>query len=329
MQLSEIEADLYRRLGFDSAPITATITRLRAFINETQQELLAEPGMEVVLRDTTTVASVASQPEYSLPQTVSRINHLRDTTNLRTLSEQTESWYRTIYPSPTTITGLPVSFVDLGERAVIGQPVAGTTQVSTKSDSASDDGTKTLYLDVILTDGTEQSRTIVLNGLTAVNLNIGANIASVTKVLVALTAGGSTTAVGTIILYAGTGATGVELSRIPIGKAFARYRHIALAPCPSSVLTYTIDYEREVLDMAQATDQPIVPLRFHRLLAIGARKKEYEKTDNTRYLIAAKEFDKGMKKLKFWLHSEAAGRPNLRGLGVERPSRLGAWFPSV
>ena len=48
MTLSEMRADLYRRFNYAASPATDVTTRLTAFLNETQNEILSEPGMEAL-----------------------------------------------------------------------------------------------------------------------------------------------------------------------------------------------------------------------------------------------------------------------------------------
>lgn len=328
MNLNQLEQDLFRRLGFNtSSPDTATQTRLRAFLNETQQEILSEPGMDVLLEDGITFASVASTPEYSLPPAVARIASIRETTNQTLLGMQSQDWYRFHYPNPTAITGLPTDWVDLGFTPIAKQP-SDASELFVKSDSASDGATKTAHLEGSISGGYFRSASVALNGVTAVSF--GASITTwvdVTKFYIDLTAGGTTTAAGNVTLNEDSG-LGTELARIPIGQDYSRYRRIALAVCPSSVLTYNVDFQRDVTDMSLTTDEPVLPVRFHRLLGLGARMKEYEKEQDSRYPVAKLDYVTGVKKLKFFLYAQAAGTPNLRGVNQQRGSRLGAWYPA-
>ena len=328
MTFADIQADLYRRLGLPTSPVSATSTRLNAFINETQQELLSEPGMEVILRDRMQFASVASTPEYGILQSISRIAFIRDTTNRRVLGNMSPAAYFAEYPSPADVTGLPSAWVDLGISPVSVQP-ADASELFIVSTSASDDSSKSVTVEGFLSSGAFATQTTTLNGITAKSLSATLTTwLRLTKFEIVLAAGGATTAAGTVSLLEDSGA-GTTLGQIYGGLALAKYRHLALAPTPASAVTYTVDFEREVSNMSNATDEPILPARFHRLLATGARMKEYEKTDNTRYLQARDEYSRGLAHLKYWLHTQAAGQPNMRGRVGEPPSRLGAWYPSL
>lgn len=329
MTLNDLEQDLYRRLGFQTAtPDTATQTRLRAFLNDTQQEILSEPGMDSLLNDTVTFASVASTPEYSLPPVVARVKGIRETTNRTLLGMQSQDWYHSVYPDPTAITGTPTDWVDLGYAAVAKQP-SNASELFVLSDSAADGATKTAYIEGYITGGYFRSASVALNGVTAASF--GATITTwieVTKFYIALTAGGTTTAAGNVTLMEDSG-LGTELARIPIGGAHARYRRIALAVCPASAITYSVEFERDAANMSIAGDEPLLPPRFHRLLAVGARMREYEKQDQSgRYQAAQAEYIYGLKKLKYYLYNQTVGTPNLRGESSQRVSRLGAWFGS-
>lgn len=328
MNLSAILADLYRKTNFPSSPAAATTTRLTAFVNETQADLMSEPGMEALLDDSVTFASVASTPEYSLPPVVSRIKAITEATNDIALQPMSAATYRLLYPDPTATTGVSTEWVDLGYSPVATQP-SDASELFFKSDSASDNSSKSVTVEGYITGGYYRTATVAMNGTTAVSL--GATITSwirITKFEIVLAAGGTTTAAGNITLHEDSG-SGTELARIHIGEAYRKYRRIALVVTPASAITYTVKFEREVTDMVNATDEPILPTRFHRMLVDGALMKEYEKTDNTRYEQARRRFEADLRLLKYWIAGQTSGRPNLRGPHTEPPSRYGGWFPSV
>jgi hypothetical protein len=164
-------------------------------------------------------------------------------------------------------------------------------------------------------------------------VSLGSSITTwiqVTKFYVDLASGATTgtTAAGNISLYEDSG-TGAVLATIPVGQKYARYRRIALAICPSSAVTYTVEFERDAQVMSNPQDEPVLPVRFHRLLAIGARMREYEKQDQPgRYKEAQAEYLYGIKKLKHFVYSAAAGGLNLRGTARGEVSRLGSQYPA-
>ena len=81
MTLTAILADIYRRTGYATSPASDVVTRITAFVNEVQRELLSEPGMEYLLNDSVTFGSVADQATYGLTPAVARIKTIREATN--------------------------------------------------------------------------------------------------------------------------------------------------------------------------------------------------------------------------------------------------------
>ncbi len=321
MTLTDLQADCYRRLGFAVSPASDTVTRITAFLNETQQEILSDPGMEALLYDAITFASVASQATYGLPPSVAAVRQIRDAATRIPLLPMSLSEYRRTYPDPSAVSGVASRWVDLGFGAVAIQP-SNASELFIKSTSASD--TNTVYVEGIRTGGYPIAYSTTMTGVTAKSISAAyTDVVEVTKLYL------SAVAVGTVTLLEDSG-IGTELARIPIGQTNARYRQIALAITPSAVVTYSIDYERDATALINATDEPVIPPRFHRLLGVGARMREYEKQDQRRYLQAQAEYLFGVKKLKHFVYSQAAGTPNLRGSVPHqlRNSQLGAWFPA-
>ncbi len=301
MTLTQILADVYRRCGYAAAPATDVVTRITAFVNETQQEVMSEPGMDWLLNDQISLASVASQAEYGLPNTVENIKSIRDTTNRRQLVLMSLSQYRARFPNPGTDPGTPEYYVSMGQSWVETQPTAAG-QLNFISTSAGDIGTTQIYVEGFRTGGIPFTEVQSLNGLTQVTTS-ATDIVSVTKLYT------SAVTVGEVRLRAST----TVLSRIMPGTTSPHYRQIALVPTPSSVITYLIDYERTVTVMSIGADEPVLPVKFHRILADGARRKEYEKLNQLQRLqVARAQYVIGLNNLKFWVYSQAAGSPNLR-----------------
>lgn len=320
MTLTELLADCYRRLDFPTSPSSVISTRMTAFLNEVQQELLSEPGMGSLLNGSLTFSSVASTPQYSIPQAVARIHAIYETTNDNKLDGRSLDWYRTVYPDVATVTGTPDTFVDLGFTSIATQPSAAT-EIFVDSTAAGDTGTA--YVEGYRTGGYFKSASVTMTGATGVSLSATTtDWIYITKFYL------STAAVGTVTLQT-TAAGGTTLATIPIGQTTHRGRRIALAPTPASAITYTIDFDWDAQNMANGTDEPLLPLRFHRLLATGARMREYEKAaDMERYVVAKREFEEGKRKLKHFIYTNASAVPNLRGYGSRKASQLGPYFPS-
>lgn len=319
MTLNELELDLYRRLNYATAPATEVTTRLRALINETQNEILSEPGMGSLLNGSLTFASVADTPQYSLPQAAARVKTIYEITNDRKLDRRSLEWYRTIYPDTAAVTGVPDTFVDLGLTSIAVQP-ASATELFADSTAAGDTGTA--YIEGWRTSGYFNSNTVVMTGTTGVTFD-----AAITDWVFLSKFYISAAAVGAVTLQT-TAAGGTILATIPIGQTYARYRRIALVPTPSSAITYTLDFEWDAQNMANANDEPLLPLRFHRLLTLGARMKEYEKKDDARYIKTAATYARGLDELKFYLFTQAAAGANLRGHTRRGLSTLGAQYPA-
>ena len=309
MTFSAILADIYRRTGFASSPASDVVTRIKAFVNETQQEILHEPGMEFLQNDTITFASVADQQTYGLPPVVTRIKNLWETTNRLVLLPMSLGEYRERYPDPAAVTGTPTRWVDLGLDAVSVEPSDSST-IFVVSSAAGDTGTA--YIEGIRSGGYPFIASVTMTGATAVSFT-QTDVLSITKFYL------SAAAVGTVTLREDSG-TGTTLATIAIAGTYSRYRRIALAPTPAASITYTVECERAVTDLLQDNDEPIIPLQFHHLLAIGARAKEYEKTHDGRWGTAKSEYDKALRKLKFWIYQQTVGQPNLRGARISRPS---------
>lgn len=319
MRLTDLEADLYRRLGYATSPATEITTRLRAFLNQTQRDVLSEPGMDVLLNGTASFASVASTPQYSVPQSVARIKKLYETTNDYALVGLSQDAYRTFDPDTTAHTGTPTHWVDLGWNAVSAQP-SDASEIFIDSTSASDTGT--VYIEGYRTGGYFVSLSTTMTGTTAKTLGAAyTDIIEITKFYI------SATAVGAVTLHEDASG-GTELARIPIGQTYARYKRIALWPCPAAAITYSIDYERDIQDMANANDEPVLPVRFHALLIDGALLREMTKKDDSRVSMAAREYSRQLGNLKYFLCTATDHRPVMGGRMGSRPSQLGAWYPS-
>ena len=294
-------------------------TRLTAFLNQAHRDVLSEPGMDALFNGTATFPSVASTPQYSLPQSVARIKKLYETSNDYALCGLSQDAYRTFDPDTTAHTGTPTHWVDLGWSAVSAQP-SDASEIFIDSTSGSD--TNTVYIEGYRTGGYFISLSTTMTGTTAKSLGAAyTDIIEITKFYI------SAAAVGTVTLHEDASG-GTELARIPIGQTYARYKRIALWPCPSSAITYSVDYERDVQDMANANDEPVLPVRFHPLLIEGALLREMTKKDDTRVSIAAREYQRQLGNLKYFLFTHTDHRPVMGGRRLQRPSQLGAWFPA-
>lgn len=322
MTLNDLEKDVYRRVGLSSAPDSASVTRIRAFLNETYQDLLGLPGVAGAFqRDySPAVSSIANQALYRLSPVVRRVRRVWETTNDRRLTMRSLDWYRSISPDQTAITGTPEIWVPFGGSFVQTQPADGS-QLFVKSTDAADT-TQKAYVEGFTVAGYYRSANVTLTGTTAVSVSA----AIVTWIYVTNFYLDGLTA-GNVTLHEDSGA-GTVLETISIGSLRSRRQAaVILWPTPSAVIAYTLDVELEWPDLAVAQDEPILPVRFHRLLAVGARMKEYERMDDTRYAAAQAEYLKGLRDLKFDLQAPPDYRPKV-GRPREDRSRLGPWYPA-
>lgn len=318
MTFDDILSDLYRRHRYDDNPAAKVVTRLRAFVNETQQELAEDPRLASLVRGDTTFTTVAGQAAYGLPSMLTRITKVRDTANRWALRQESLEWYRDVFADQTS-EGTPDRYVLLGPKPVKAQPSAATG-VWAASSSASD--TQPVYLEAIRTGGLlHQPPATTLTGTTRVQLGTQTDYEEITDVYL------SSACVGDVSLY-DAASSGNVLGVIPKGQTRATYPWIAFAPTPSAARSYGIDYERLVTDLVNKTDEPYwLPASFHRLLALGARKKEYEYQSDDRVTVAALEFEKTLLKLVAFVNAP----PDyvlIPGRVGSRRSDLGAGYPA-
>jgi hypothetical protein len=323
MNLTSMLSDLYRRFGYASAPATDVGVRFTAFLNEALQDVIAEQGLgEWITRNVppVTFASVASTPTYGLSMGTSRITAITERTNDLRLTMRPFDWYRYQEPDPTSSTGTPTVWVPLGFIAVSQQPAAATGLWAV-STSASDI-TQTVRLETVRTGGLLFSGSLAINGTTRVQLGSATTHEQVTKFYL------SAAAVGDIQLY-DAAVLGNLLATIPIGQAFSRYEGIALWPTPSAAITYQVDGERNLVDMANGTDEPPFPARFHRCLVEGAIMREHSKRGDTGLAtMAARNYDRIIGQFRYFVTCPPDFLPARQTWHVEQ-SRFGAQFPAT
>lgn len=317
MTLNELEQDVYRRTNKNTSSVdTATQTRIRAFLNQRHRELLTLPDCQQLRDIVLSFATVANQAQYVLPQALARVHRMWDAADEQTLSERPITWYRAVAPDPTVQTGDPEVFCVLGQTRVAKQP-SDASAIFIDSTSASDTGTA--RIEGVITGGYRQSASVTMTGTAAVQIGSLSSWIQIDNVYL------STAAVGTVTLHEDASG-GTELANIPIGSTMPRYWSFYLWPTPSSVKTISVEGAREVSDMAQSTDEPLLPVDFHRLLVYGACADECLKLDDSRYQAFKGEWAQGVADLKYWLHARASYRP---GAGVPSGgSNLGSYFPA-
>lgn len=294
MTLEAILRDSYRRLGYKDQPEGLVTSRLMVFADEAQREILREPDFAQLLRVLTTFTSVANQAEYGLPLSLATIESVRDVAAEITLLPMSEDEYRRKYPDPSRTAGRSFRYVPLAVTVAGLAVSASGADVFIKSTAGAD--TQTAYWTVITDSGEVRSGSVPLAGSTAISLFGGTVLATQIVDLVL-----SQAANGTVTAHLLSGA-GVELLRISQNQTKPSRRQIALVPTPTEARTYTVIGQRHTVELSQANDEPVLPPRFHPMIGVGIRKREFEVRGNMdRWAMADKEWQGWLSDLRRFL----------------------------
>jgi hypothetical protein len=324
MNVSEMLLDVYSTMGM---PASTAITsedakRILRHFNKAHRDILRKAHFERYRRKLLTVASVASSPFMAIPYAISSVKTLQDRTNDWFLQEKSLQWIRSMDPGLRSTQANPwaYSFYDL--MSPVAKQPSDASQLLVKSTAAGDGAGMKAHAQLVSSNGTLQTTSVDLNGTTAVNIG-GTTTVAVNKFYVYRSGGSPTTPAGDITLHEDTGA-GTELAFIPAGKSFSRYSMVHLFPTPSAIVTYHADVEVVVVDLAEASDEPLIPEDFHELLVIRAKQYEYEKKEKDK-LMAAMEVKWRQGLRDFYSHTE---RPtgHTGGDDSRRYSQLGPFF---
>lgn len=321
MTFSDILADVYADLGYQSSPASDVVARIKRYVNEGLRTILGEPQVQRLVDSDTpfTIASVASQARYVLPEAIEKIHGISERTNDYALRSMPLGTYRRIEPDPTASTGTPTHYVPIGRVGVAVQP-SNASEIFVDSTSASD--TNTAYLEGIITGGYRRTLSVTMTGTTAVSFDT-----SVTTFIELEDFYISANAVGTVTLHEDASG-GTELARITIGQKRPRYYGFYLWPTPAAAVNYLVDYRKELVELVNDADEPPLPTDFHYILSAYARMRHWEKADDTRFRLALAQYERGLSRLKFAVASTPDELPVAgRGQWVGH-SRLGAWFPA-
>lgn len=319
MTLKDLEDRWLAHFNMDTAAGSSATTRVRGrqYINDWHRNILSRDGFARLRRSTVTFASVAGEPTVALWQGDCEILDVTERTNNTRLTRQTLDWYRSIDSNPTLTTGNPYAWIPLGQAAA-ASPAATGTGLWVVSSSASDTGTA--YIEGTRVGGFPGTANVTMTGVTRAQLGALADWIEVTKFYI------SAVAVGSVSLY-DAAANGNVLSVIPIGKSSARYQVIALEPTPASAITYYADVQRDIPDMSNATDEPLLPADFHQLLLLGAMVSEYERTDDDRYTRTLARLEDGIKRCRYAVEVDG-DTIYVPGRQVTTRSVLGPWYPA-
>jgi hypothetical protein len=134
----------------------------------------------------------------------------------------------------------------------------------------------------------------------------------------------SAPAVGNVILSEDAEG-GTTLVSLAPGSTSVRYLHIQLWPTPSAVITYYVDYTRELADLVQDKEEPLLPPDFHHILWKGAVSDEWMLKDDERAALVRQDLEIELRHLNHWLWNVADFRPAPEDTRLKY-SRLGGWF---
>jgi hypothetical protein len=311
MTRAEILSKVGRALNKSATLDALTKARLLDHVNNAHRRILSSPGCQGLRRRQLQFTSVSGQARYAF-NNGENIKHLRDLTNNFELSQRSLGTYREYNADPAQSPGNPDGFIQYGYEPVMLQPnvsnPAGTTLFVMST--VAGDVTQTVYVE----QGT-RTFSVALNGLTPVSL--GPSWSYLDKFFI------SAPATGQVHLRADTG-TGMLLSAIGVSATSEQWLAIYLEPTPTQALTYAIDIEYLITDLAQDTEVPNLPSDFHDLLETGAIIDELAHLDDDRLVVFQRNYDRRLGELKLKL-----ARQGTDGASRGRNSRLGPWAPNT
>lgn len=313
MTFLEIQNQTLRACGHPTAASSEPRTRVKAEINTWQRRILTRPGYARLLRDSeNTFSSVANQRTYGLGIPMGRILGIQAVVDRTVLALRDTAFLRR---SGTTQTiGTASCYIPRGWFPVQQHP-ANASSVFAKS-SAAGDTTQVVDWTFVLSTMQRVSGFTTLTGTTAVQLGTASTVVEIVRLAL------RTAAVGVVTVTEDSGA-GSTLLSLPIGQTFGRFLHVELFPTPASALQYRIDYTREIVDMTEDTDQPLLPPDYHHILALGAEYDEWRKLSDDRMVVAKQDLEQEIKSLNAWLWD----LPDDSQLSRVPVSRLGGYYP--
>lgn len=325
MTFDSLLLDCYRRLRLPAAPPAATIVRIKALANEVHREIVTSPGIERLREDVMPITAVGNIARMGFPPIVSRIRKLTDRTNGVNILQVPLADLRNIDPMQTNSSGFPTRYAVIGYRPVQFQPATAAGLWAVSSATADVTG-PTVFVQTRTTGGYAYADSEVLTGTTRVAVGTGTprtDHEEVTRFYV----GGSSAAAGYVSLY-NAASSGVELARLEPGQTSQHYLTVEWSPVPTENVTLYLDYVRNIFDLVQPFDEPLIPIDFHPVIALGVRLKEYELLDDDRAIGARQEYVKGVAALKSYILNDGEAMASRRPRGGWRFSMLGSKYPS-
>lgn len=325
MNLTLILADLYRRFDYTSSPVpSAVTTRLTAYVNSAHRELCSLPGMERLRQDVMSITAYNGISRTGLPQNVARINAITDRLNNHSLEEVPLNLLRITDPAQAFVGGYPLRYAVVSDQAVYRQPGAAAPSAAGyglwAASSSAGDTTQHVLVESVGVGGYrlgEGTVGTVLTGTTPVQVSARTDNIEVTKFYL------DAAAVGFVSLYDANG--GNELARLHIGQMYSRYWAVEWFPIQQQDTTEWVDYTRQIADLVNATDEPLVPQDFHELVIMGAALREMSQIDS-RYPSLKADYMTGRTAMMDFVMNSGARLATLRRTPI-RWSRLGAQYP--
>ena len=327
MTLDEMLADLYRRLNYAPAPAADVTERLTAFLNETQDEIVSQPNYRRMLFASMTFTTTSGQARYSLPSSVKRIRAIMDLRNQTRLREMPMDQYRTAVPNAVKDTGTPTHYV-LESFATVAKQPGQNPQLGAPIYIRSTVNNDLLDWSMTFVETYTYGSTITLTNIGTVPLAPPAQQILGSAVQWIIDFHLNAPAAGNVTLCTSPTPPYNDLVTIASPHLRERFANLYFAMTPSAPLEYLIDYEIDCLPLTVATDEPMLPRRFHRLVVDGARKKEYEtRNDMARWQLAERDYQTGLRFLTDYLANDPDDVPTPNGGSVGSVSVLGPYFP--
>lgn len=325
MTFADIATAVYRRVKLADTPPSADSTRIKQFINLWYREILAMPGMDRFRDTTLTFATVASQKQYGLPQAISRLRDMYDVTNQRRVWPKTLDWLRNVDPGLTATSALVENWIPLNGWGAVAQPLT-TAGVGLWVVSDGADTTQKAYLETTRLGGVRAG--LAASGGTSLNSTTRVQVGTKTDHIEVVKFYLDLVTVGTVSLY-DAASNGNLLAQITPGRTAARYFMLQLYPTPSAAITLSVDCQRSIEDLTQATEEPLFPEDFHHALIHGACYEEWLNRDDDRKKEELSRLNKVLGDLRHATQTspdEIFVQRGPRG-NREHVSRLGGWFP--
>jgi hypothetical protein len=324
LQNDALDAVLAINTGTSSEPRT----RIKRGINAWQRRILGRPGFGRLLRDTErTLTSVSGQAIYGFGPPFGRLNGIVDPTNRWPLIERDLAWLRA-QDAGLSISGTPIAYIVRGWAPTQIPP----TDASQIWAALSASGTDPIVWQFLLSDGTQISGTTAATGTSYVQLGTASTVVEILDLRYA------TTTTGRILTVREDSSTGTILGQIgppiiattgtaPVA-ARARYLRVQLWPTPTAAIAYRCDITREIADMVDDTDEPLLPPDFHFVLSLGAQHDEFRRMSDDRLSGVRSDLEQGLQGLNRWLWDLPSSYGDTPYRRHQRMSTLGPWFAS-